>query len=61
MRLQLSDENNVLCAKPESKQSSPLHEGALVSLPVEKIMERKTQKGSSNLEFSLKKETNVYI
>ncbi|XP_055294776.1 G-rich sequence factor 1-like [Sitodiplosis mosellana] len=45
MSLRLNSEEQRLCAKPESKQISPLHEGALVSLPVEKIMERKSQKG----------------
>ena len=45
LRLNVAVNEQRPCAKPEVKQISPLHEGALVSLPVEKIMERKSQKG----------------
>lgn len=62
MSLRLKGEEQQLTAKPEIKQISPLHEGALVSLPVEKIMERKSQKGSIKFGFiSMKRKINVQV
>lgn len=62
MSLRLNGEEQQLTAKPEIKQISPLHEGALVSLPVEKIMERKSQKGLTKFGIiSMKRQINLYF
>lgn len=44
MMLRLNSEEKKKCVNAEPKQCSPLHEGVLVGLPVEKFSERKLAK-----------------